>query len=348
MGVARDTTPRTRGRAGIQIHSIRCVGADSLTAGAWGGYLAGMSDERPSRADRDAARDVVRSALASGRIIQADHDQRIQAVDNAQTRNELAMVVTGLPGAVESSPAWREYDPPDARSGEVVSEPDPTPSMSAGGPPPPPSGGSAPYVPYGAPQVPSFSSSSSGLHAGSRVFGIIIAIVVLTTVLGAGVAIFIVARSGIGDSIGDAVGTPDMHSQSGLDDLIEAVEEEKGSTEVFSVALYAHYAIVRVPAEEGSQREDSFYFDGSLDDWTKSQSTSKTFDLEDINGDALDNLCEEARSLVEDPRDCYINISGSYIPGSNDPPTMTAYVSNEYGESASVVADLEGEIIEQP
>ncbi len=309
-----------------------------------------MSDERPSKADRDAARDVVRSALASGRIIQADHDQRIQAVDNAQTRNELAMVVTGLPGAIESSPAWREYDPPDA-PGEVVNESDPAPSMSAG-PPPPPGGGSGPFVPYGAPQVPSFSSSSSGvgvaLHAGSRIFGIIIAIVVLTTVLGAGVAIFIAARSGVGDSITDAVGGPDMHTQEGLDDLIEAVEEKKGSTEVFSVALYGDYAIVRVPAEEGSQREDSYYFDGSLDDWSKSQSTSKTFDLNDINGDALDNLCEEARSQVEDPRDCYINVAGSYVPGSNEPPTMTAYVSNDYGESASVVADLEGEIIEQP
>ena len=51
----------------------------------------------------------------------------------------------------------------------------------------------------------------------------------------------------------------------GYDDLLDAIEEETGSTEVFDAVLYPTYAVGSLPLDSSTQRDASFTWDGSLE-----------------------------------------------------------------------------------
>ncbi|MDV9191328.1 DUF1707 domain-containing protein [Streptomyces sp. SR27] len=71
---------------------------------------------RASDADRDRIADILRDALAEGRLDAEEHSDRIDAVYRAKTVGELEPIVRDLPGArthQESAPAYA-YGPDDA------------------------------------------------------------------------------------------------------------------------------------------------------------------------------------------------------------------------------------------
>ncbi|MFK4270713.1 DUF1707 SHOCT-like domain-containing protein [Streptomyces milbemycinicus] len=67
---------------------------------------------RASDADRDRTADILREALAEGRLDPEEHAERIDAVYRAKTVGELAPLVRDLPGAAE---AGRAAAPPPGR-----------------------------------------------------------------------------------------------------------------------------------------------------------------------------------------------------------------------------------------
>ena len=72
---------------------------------------AGPAGLRASDADRDRTADILREALAEGRLTAEEHAERIDGVYRAKTQTELEPYVRDLPGAHQPSPA------PAARTG---------------------------------------------------------------------------------------------------------------------------------------------------------------------------------------------------------------------------------------
>lgn len=242
----------------------------------------------------------------------------------------------------EQPPSWRRYDAPG-------DDPDDVPQPEHTVPGAPPSVGDAPFVPYGSPQHGSASSvpplvSSSG-RSGPALGAVVVAGFVAVVALGGAVMLFAVSGDGDGNGVAGALDAdaPDMHSQEGLDELIAELEDDAGTTEVYSLTLYPGYAVVNVYAEGGNgNRYDGYYFDGSLDDWgPSSTSTDPIFDLKDLDASMFDRFCAKAEKLIEDHKDCYITVAA---PGPEDPDAgwYSAYISNDYGEGGYIKFDLEG------
>jgi hypothetical protein len=289
------------------------------------------SDEHPTRADRDAARETVRAAFATGRIVEADHDLRLKSIDNARTGAEIDAVVHGLAPGVP--PTWREYDVADPA--QRISEPEEPADHQAQAPRAAP-GRPEPraYQPYPA------AGAQRRPRPGPRV-GLAVGVGVAALMAGGAAAIF--AAAGGGDGFGPI--SPDVHSQEGIDALAEDLRDETGSSLVFDANLYPGYAVVNVPAKEGTTRADGYYWDGGLDDWTKGNSDKEAFDLAEIDGSLLDDMCATVEALVEAPDDCYILVSKP-APGSAG-AWFSAYVSNDYSETAWVGFALEGDEVER-
>ncbi|MGR8008544.1 DUF1707 SHOCT-like domain-containing protein [Streptomyces hypolithicus] len=79
---------------------------------------------RASDADRDRIADILREAMAEGRLTAEEHSERIDSVYRAKTVAELEPLVQDLPGSgggPRREPASAAYDP-DAGSGPVSAE----------------------------------------------------------------------------------------------------------------------------------------------------------------------------------------------------------------------------------
>ncbi|MEE1926979.1 DUF1707 domain-containing protein [Streptomyces sp. TRM 70351] len=72
-----------------------------------------LPELRASDAERDQVAEVLREALAEGRLDTDEFGQRLEAVYAARTRGELAPLVRDLPGGTE--PARRETEAPARR-----------------------------------------------------------------------------------------------------------------------------------------------------------------------------------------------------------------------------------------
>ncbi|MFF0623358.1 DUF1707 domain-containing protein [Streptomyces sp. NPDC004296] len=96
----------TKDEAAPQAKPVREAGAPPTAAGG------GM---RASDADRDRIAEILREALAEGRLDAEEHAERIDAVYRAKTMGELEPVVRDLPGAggrPQPDPAPHAYDRP--------------------------------------------------------------------------------------------------------------------------------------------------------------------------------------------------------------------------------------------
>ena len=78
---ARGRRPRRRSRRGGGFHYVAPVTSP---------------DERAENKDRDAAIELVDAALKSGRIVQADHDMRVDQIKGAQTMQDIDLQVRDL------------------------------------------------------------------------------------------------------------------------------------------------------------------------------------------------------------------------------------------------------------
>ena len=299
--------------------------------------------DRVSDGERDAAFKAVEEAFASGRIVQADRDTRMNQLGTAQTPDEVRMIVHDLP-LRDPAATWTTYAPPPAPSAtETTGTPTPTPTQ-------PPV-----HVPYG-PATPSSASLTSATEAAKtgnlKALLLIPVAVVLVIIIGVTLAIVsaVSDTSGdgidviFGDSTTDAPPKPQIFTADGYADLLAALDSELGSTEVFSAVVYPEYAVMDVPAESDGKRQISYYYNGELSESTKGTSSYERFDLASIDPTVLLRITNRARMLVEDPTSYYAIIRKPGPP-FDDGGWITAYASNEFGESGYLMTDKEGKVI---
>jgi len=70
---------------------------------------------RASDADRDRVADLLREALAEGRLTPDEHAERVEGVLSAKTVGELEVFVRDLPAGQQPYPPYRPYQPHAAR-----------------------------------------------------------------------------------------------------------------------------------------------------------------------------------------------------------------------------------------
>lgn len=297
------------------------------------------ADQSPSGGDRSAAISLVDNALSSGRIVQADRDMRVEQIKGASTKQDLDLVVRDL-----QNPA-------------VLAAAAAAPTVTVGGTP---AAGQQPWplVNYGPGQGQSAEISTLVGSAGKKVGGVIAVVVLLAVIVPiAGVIIGLVSAKDtfddiqFGEPVNETTYLPgqepgdngvNVHTLAGYDELLAAVEEELGSTEVFSATLYPRYAVLSVPEQPTGKRYRSYFWDGRtlVANDSKSTSTDPRLDLASVDAGVMINLLENVRGRVEDPTSWYVSIDSI----ATDGPRMSVYASNEYSEGAYIVATLQGEI----
>lgn len=135
-------------------------------------------------------------------------------------------------------------------------------------------------------------------------------------------------------------------SGAGFADLLDALEEETGSTDVFEAVVYPGYTVVEVPFKAGDERAVRYYWDGDLDETSKGTSDYQPFDLADVDSSFFPDMCDRARRLVEDPKDCYLIIRRPAV-ADTDSSWISAYISNEFSQGGYIEFDLEGVELER-
>lgn len=134
----------------------------------------------------------------------------------------------------------------------------------------------------------------------------------------------------------------DVLSEEGYQDLLAAVRDETGGSTAFSAVLYPTYAVVELPVDETSQREEYWYWDGEelTNNGTKSTSSFPRTDLAQIDPALVVELVEQVRTKVEEPTSWYAIVRAP----DSDRAVVWAYASNEYNESEYVGARRDGTI----
>lgn len=148
-------------------------------------------------------------------------------------------------------------------------------------------------------------------------------------------------------STGPALDGPlDLHSPDGLAALVTAVQERTGGSDVFEAVLYPEYAVVDVPVDRTSLREESLRWDGTFSEFGgKGTAMEKRIDLAQVDHGDLERLMKRARSLVDDPTTTYFIIRGRSTIFSDDGARIFAYASNEYSETGYVSATADGVVV---
>lgn len=230
-----------------------------------------------------------------------------------------------------------EPDPPESwRVYEGDSTPDPEPPAEPPADPPPVPYGDTPIVPYGGAQ--SYSPTIIVHSSGSGVVAKLILVVVAMIVLGGGVAAAIAIFAAVDGGI-DSIGGIDAKDPDDFEELVDQLEEERGSTEVFWVGLYTDYIIVDVPYTDdpNDTRELNYNWrGGDLDDnYSKGTSSDARFDLKDIDPALIDGMCDPLLDLADGATldDCYIFISK---PTEAAGAWFYTSASDEFGRSYSI------------
>lgn len=281
------------------------------------------SADQPARdRDRDAACRLVEGAWADGQIVEADRDRRIDELRRASTLAEVEALTRDLraPDYVQTAAAPVE---PEAEPDVLARRPSRPAPVTAG-------------------RVP-------------RPVSLVISLVVVAVVAAVTVGIFSAVDSAV-DAVGDAVtDSPtlapgedpaedelNLFSPAGYADLLADMQEDFGSTVAFDAVLYPTYAVLDLPVDATSQRQQSHYWHGAFDDpGSKSLAGEERFDLADVDPAVVIRLVERVRSRVEDPISWYAIV---HAPRPDDGSVLQVYASNEYGESAYVLATIDGTI----
>lgn len=303
--------------------------------------------ERVSDGDRDAAIKAVEAALADGRIVRADRDQRVDQLRSAQTPSELAMITHDL---AHREPTWPTYSPPPEAP-----------------PPPPPT--SPPTSPptnfaYGPPQASSPEVARLfGTSRSSKAPWVLVPVLFIFLISGSTIFGVLRAIGGSDESFDDPFpdgfdepsielpgydgppAPPQLFSARGFNAMRAAIRRETGSTQAFRAVIYPRHASLDLPAERSGQRAHSYFYDGELGQPSKGRSTNKRFDLATIDPAVMTRLMRKAKStLVENPTAWYVVIERPGPPFDNG-GWFTAYATNDFNETGYLEASLDGIIV---
>ena len=281
------------------------------------------NSKRARDADRDAAIEVVEAAWADGQIVEADRDKRVEELLRAQTMSEI-----------------RTYT-------QDLQPPQPDPSGV-----PRPAYGTATTVATVKPDIAvSQGPVKTTTGAGSKLACGLLLLIPLGLV-GAVIGIIAAVVSSTGGTLepgeDPGIGEVNTMSEEGYAELIDDLEDETGSSVVFEAVLYPGYAVMQVPVDGTTNRYEYRYWDGSLDEATSKSTTDyPRFDLRDVDPDVIVGLVDEARSRVEDPTSWYAIVRQPDDDVDNG-TWISAYATNEFGESAYLGGDQEGNITWEP
>jgi hypothetical protein len=303
-------------------------------------------DERADNSARNAAIKVVDDALKSGRIIQADHDMRVDQLRRAQTMQDIDLQIRDL----QLSGA-----PPTVTAATVAPVP-PTPTGQ-----PTPSAGAQqwPLVNYGSPTPPGTTTLTGSSGKSGKVIGGVVAAIILVSVIvpiaGAIIAFFS-ARNSFPD-FGDIGPTDDttylpgqapgkngvnVHTVDGYQALVDALKEESHATYAFSAVLYPRYAVLEVPTGTNN-RYENFYWDGEtleLQD-IKGTTDDKQVDLSLVDPQLMIDCLNTVRGRADNPDSWYVVIGDSFDSGAQ----LSCYASNDFDESTYLIEGLDGTVI---
>lgn len=228
-------------------------------------------------------------------------------------------------------------DPPDewrVYKSDPTPDPEPDQRQTPAG-----SSGQSPHVPYG-------MARSSSVHVPSTRSGTpkLVLVIILVAVLGVGVAVALAIFAAVDGGLGGI----DAKNPDDFADLVDKLEEERGTTVVQDVNFYTNYIIVYMPYTDDpdDDRQISYTWrGGDLEEWTRGTSTDPTFDLRDIDTDVIDGMCDpvldEADGAEED--DCYVFLSK---PTTGD-QWFQAFASDDFGRSVYVTYDMNGAELER-
>ena len=273
--------------------------------------------------DRKLAIALVKSACASGQIVQADADMRIDQLKSAQTIDEIRMHTRDLmpaePQPVEPAAPAVGYGPP------LSASPDEQLKQAA----------AAGYL--------SLDDLKPKVSATKIIVPLAIVLVIAVVAIGGVLAL---VGSSIKDSLDDvssgaAKEDVDVLSAGGYQDLLDAINEQTGSTEAYSAALYPTYAVVELPVDRTSQREEYWYWDGSeLTLSSKSKSTWERTDLSKVNPAVVANMVDQVRGKVDEATTWYAIVRAP----DADRAVIWAYATNDYNETAYLGARRDGTV----
>jgi hypothetical protein len=105
-------------------------------------------------------------------------------------------------------------------------------------------------------------------------------------------------------------GSVNLFTTAGTADLASALREERGSTQVLEVVLFHHNAVVTVADKDAPGGARIYQWDGDLTAVSESVAVRKPFDLLDLEGDVLADLCGD------DPNQCTV-VAGRPLPGDD-------------------------------
>jgi hypothetical protein len=302
------------------------------------------ADERADSSARNDAIELVDNALKSGRIVQADRDMRVDQLRHAQTLQDIELAVRDLRAAGPTPPP-------------VVT---PIPAMGTGqtaGTP----GQPWPLVSYGPGSTAGSADAAEIARVvgkGGKVIGGVIAFVVLISVVVpiAGVIIaFFAARDSFPD-FGDLGPTDEttylpgqtpggngvnVHTVDGYQDMVDALKDETGQSYTFTTVIYPRYAVLEVPTGV-NDRYQNFYWDGDTLALNDSRGTTSEcqVDLDLVEPQQMVDMLTTVRARLDSPDSWYV-----VIGCLSDAPQISAYASNDFGESTYVVEALDGTVV---
>ena len=179
---------------------------------------------------------------------------------------------------------------------------------------------------------------------------------VVAVVAGIAIVVFLVNQlSGVevdGPGPGGVTSSPepqverkvDVLSAEGFRDLVAAVRNQTGTTKVFDATMYPTYAVLQLPVDWETQRQQSFYWDGEILKPNESfgKSTGPRMDLTTLDVDGMLRLVRMIRNVVDEPTSWYVTVNA---PDEHDPAVMYAYASNKFTEGGYISATADGKVV---
>jgi hypothetical protein len=134
-----------------------------------------------------------------------------------------------------------------------------------------------------------------------------------------------------------------VHTLDGYEEMVTALEDTAGTTEVIDATLYPRYAVVSVYENETGKRYRNYYWDGRtmVQQDYKSTSEDPRVDLREFDPSIVITMLEDVRGRVEDPTSWYASLGSDSISGE---PQISVYASNDYSEGAYILATADGTI----
>jgi DUF1707 SHOCT-like domain len=174
------------------------------------------------------------------------------------------------------------------------------------------------------------------------VFVIPLVVVAVVALAGIGGVVALVAGAGGVHTLRAEAEEEDVLTEQGYADLLAAIEEQTGSTTVFSAVLYPTYAVVELPVDATSDREEYWYWDGHdlTSNDVKSTSSWSRIDLATVDPAVIVALVGQVQDNVEDPTSWYAIVRAPDVVNA----VVWAYATNDYGESAYLGARWNGTI----